>query len=168
MSQTRTDRLTGAVLLLVAVAWTAGAYWSIPGGDGGGQIGPRGFPLGMGILLGILSLFLLAGSVVNGESATLTDEDDLERPRTTRERFAEKWALVTTFGFLGAYVLLLDLLGFLIATIVAVASFLVIGLGKRSPRLVAGTALGLGFGIWLILGKAMGVYLPRGSIIDWF
>ena len=168
MSQAKTDRLTGSILLLVAVVWTAGAYWMIAGGDGGGQIGPRGFPLGMGILLGILSLFLLAGSFTNGEAGEASDEDSVERPRTPRERFAEKWSLVATFGFLAVYVLLLDLFGFLIATIVAVASFLVFGLDKRSPKLVAGTALGLGLGIWLILGKAMGVYLPRGSLIDWF
>lgn len=168
MSQTKYEQLTGGILLLVAVIWTAGVYWAIPGGDGGGRIGPRGFPLGMGILLGILSLFLLAGSVVNGETGVAPDEEGVERPRTARERFAEKWSLVATFGFLGAYVLLLDLFGFLIATVVAVAAFLGFGLDKRSPKLIAGTALGLGFGIWLILGKAMGVYLPRGSVIDWF
>jgi putative tricarboxylic transport membrane protein len=170
LSQTKSDRLAGGILLLVAIVWTAGVYWSIPGGSGEGQIGPRGFPLGMGILLGILSLFLLAGSFVSGETALPADEDEdgLEQPRTARERFAEKWSLVATFGFLAVYMLLLDLFGFLIATIVAVASFMVIGLDKRSPRLIGATSLGLGFGIWLILGKAMGVYLPRGSIIDWF
>lgn len=168
MSQTKLDRLAGSILLLVAVVWTAGAYWQIPGGDGEGQIGPRGFPLGMGILLGILSLFLIAGSLMNGEGGGASDEDTIERPRTTHERFAERWSLVATFGFLGVYMLLLDLFGFLIATVVGVASFLTFVLGKRSPKLVAGTALGLGFGIWLILGKAMGVYLPHGSLFDWY
>ena len=56
----------------------------------------------------------------------------------------------------------------LIATAVSVAAFLVFVLNKRSPLLVAGMSLGLAFGIWLILGKAMGVYLPHGSLIDWF
>ena len=168
MSQTKLDRLSGGILLVVAIVWTAGVIWLIPGGDGEGQIGPRGFPLGMGILLGILSLFLIAGSVMNGEGVGASDEDTIERPSTARERFAERWALVATFGFLGIYMLLLDLSGFLIATVVAVAAFLTIGLGKRSPKLIAGTALGLGVGIWLILGKAMGVYLPHGSLIDWY
>ena len=57
---------------------------------------------------------------------------------------------------------------FCIATIAATALFLVAVLDKRSPKLVALVSLGLAFGVWLILGKAMGVYLPRGSIIDWF
>jgi len=169
LPQIKSDRLAGGILLLVAVVWTAEAYWSLPGGSDAGQIGPRGFPLGMGILLGILSLFLLAGSAMNGQgNAGPSDEDRIERPRSARERFAEKWSLAATFGFLAVYVLLLDLFGFLIGTVAAVASFLVVGLDKRSPKLIAGTSLGLGFGIWLILGKAMGVYLPRGSIIDWF
>lgn len=168
MSQTKSDRVAGAILLLVALVWTVGVYLTIPGGSGEGQIGPRGFPLGMGILLGILSLFLLAGSLMNGDAGAPADEDSVERPRSARERFAEKWSLVATFGFLGAYVLLLDLFGFLVATVAAVASFLVLGLDKRSPKLIAATSLGLGLGIWLILGRVMGVYLPRGSIIDWF
>ena len=86
MSQTKLDRLSGGILLVVAIVWTAGVIWSIPGGDGEGQIGPRGFPLGMGILLGILSLFLIAGSIMNGQSdAAPADEDTVEAPRTPRQ-----------------------------------------------------------------------------------
>jgi Tripartite tricarboxylate transporter TctB family len=160
VSRSRTDRLAGGILLLLALAWIAGVYWTIPGGSGEGQIGPRGFPLGMGILLAVLSLFLIGSRNGANEEARPT--------RTALDRAAEIWALVATFGFLGVYVLLLDLFGFLVATIVAIAGFLVIGLDKRAPRLIAGISVGLAFGIWLILGKAMGVYLPRGSIIDWF
>jgi Tripartite tricarboxylate transporter TctB family len=151
------DRLTGGILLLVAVIWTAGVYATIPGGSGVGQIGPRGFPLGMGVGLGLLSLMMLASR--NG------DEASEPRPRVDG---AEIWALAATFGFLAAYVVLMDLFGFLIGTVAAVAPFLVLGLRKRSPKLVAAVSLGLALTIWLVLGKAMGVYLPRGSLIDWF
>jgi putative tricarboxylic transport membrane protein len=147
------DRLTGGILLLVAVIWTAGVYWTIPGGSGVGQIGPRGFPLAMGIGLGLLALCLVIAP-------------DGERRRSVDG--AEIWALGATFGFLTAYVILMDLFGFLIGTVAAVAPFLVFALRKRSPRLVAGVALGLALVIWLVLGKAMGVYLPRGALIDWF
>ena len=64
--------------------------------------------------------------------------------------------------------LLLDLFGFLIATAVSTAAFLIVALHKRSPKLVAAVSLGLALAIWLILGKAMGVYLPRGSLFDLF
>jgi putative tricarboxylic transport membrane protein len=151
------DRLTGGILLLVAAVWSAGAYWTIPGGAGVGQIGPRGFPLGMGIGLGLLSLFLLLAR--NGEPAA--------EPRTKKNIAAEIWALAATFGFLTAYVVLMDLFGFLIGTVAATAPFLVFVLRKRSPKVIAVMSLGLALAIWLILGKAMGVYLPRGSIVDW-
>jgi putative tricarboxylic transport membrane protein len=162
MSPSKSDRLAGGILLAVALVWTAGAYWSIPGGAGGGQIGPRGFPLGMGILLALLALALI------GSSYLARENEATEAKGPPIARWAEIWALTATFGFLGVYVLLLDLFGFLISTIVAVAAFLVIALDKRSPRQIAIISLGLAFGIWLILDKAMGVYLPRGSIIDWF
>jgi putative tricarboxylic transport membrane protein len=150
------DRLTGGILLLVAAIWTAGVYATIPGGSGVGQIGPRGFPLAMGIGLVLLALCLL-----------LAPHDEPEqKPQGTRA--GETWALGATFGFLSAYVILMDLFGFLIGTVAAVAPFLVFGLRKRSPKLVAAVSLGLALVIWLVLGKAMGVYLPRGSIIDWF
>jgi putative tricarboxylic transport membrane protein len=147
------DRLTGGILLLVAAIWTAGVYATIPGGGGVGQIGPRGFPLAMGIGLGLLSLIMIAAP--DGEQRRRVDG-------------AEIWALAATFGFLSAYVVLMDLFGFLIGTVAAVAPFLLFGLHKRSPKLVAGVALGMALIIWLVLGKAMGVYLPRGSIVDWF
>jgi Tripartite tricarboxylate transporter TctB family len=163
VSPSRIDRLTGGILLLVALAWTAGAYWTIPGGAGEGQIGPSGFPLAMGILLTVLSLALIGSSYLTPEAG-----ETAEPKGPAIERWTEIWALVATFGFLGVYVLLLDLFGFLVATILATAAFLVIAVDRRSPRFVAAVSLGLAFAIWLILGKAMGVYLPRGSIIDWF
>jgi putative tricarboxylic transport membrane protein len=163
VSPAKTDRLAGGILFAVALAWTAGAYWTIPGGAGEGQIGPRGFPLATGILLALLSLALIGSSYVTSAADEAGEAKALPPARGT-----EIWALVATFGFLAVYVVLLDLFGFLIATIASTAAFLVIALDKRSPRLIAGISLILAFAIWLILGKAMGVYLPRGSIIDWF
>ncbi len=162
MTSLNSDRLAGAVLLLVALLWIAGVFWTIPdvAGDGG-RIGPRGFPLAMGVMLAALSVLLIAGSFAAVDvDADRDDEHWFDR--------AEVWALASTFGFLGGYVALLTWVGFVIATAVSTAAFLVFVLKKRSPLLVLGMPLGLAFGIWLILGKAMGVYLPHGTIIDWF
>lgn len=162
MTSSKSDRLAGAILLLVAVFWIAGVFWTIPEVAGGsGRIGPRGFPLAMGVMLAALSTLLIVGSFVSAEvNADRNDERGFDR--------AEVWALVSTFGFLGGYVALLAWVGFVIATFVSTAAFLFFVLKKRSPLLVLGMPLGLAFGIWLILGKAMGVYLPHGAIIDWF
>ncbi len=162
MTSLKSDRLAGAILLLVALLWIAGVFWTIPdvAGDGG-RIGPRGFPLAMGVMLAALSVLLFAGSFAAAEAGA---DRDNERPFDR----AEAWALVSTFGFLGGYVALLAWVGFVIATTVSTAAFLFFVFKKRSPLLVFGMPLGLAFGIWLILGKAMGVYLPHGTIVDWF
>lgn len=162
MTSLKSDRVAGVILLLVAALWIAGVFWTIPdvAGDGG-RIGPRGFPLAMGVMLAALSALLIAGSFAAAEvDADRNDERWFDR--------AEVWALVSTFGFLGGYVALLAWVGFVMATTVSTAAFLFFVLKKRSPLLVFGMPLGLAFGIWLILGKAMGVYLPHGTIIDWF
>jgi putative tricarboxylic transport membrane protein len=161
VTQAKSDRLAGTILLLVAVVWIAGVFWTIPEVGGGARVGPRGFPLAMGVMLAALSLVLIVSSYF----ATELLEAPAGEPVNRR---IEAWALASTFGFLALYVLLLDLFGFLVATVAATALFLVAVVDKRSPKLVAGVSLGLAFGVWLILGKAMGVYLPRGSIIDWF
>lgn len=162
MAALKSDRVAGAILLLVALLWIAGVFWTIPDVAGEpGHIGPRGFPLAMGVMLAVLSVLMIAGSFAGGAAAA--DGED-------KGQFdgAEIWALIATFGFLGGYVALLAWFGFIVATTVATAAFLVVALKKRSPRLIVGMSLGFAIGIWLILGKLMGVYLPHGAIIDWF
>lgn len=160
MTRAKSDRLAGLVLLLIAGLWIAGVFWTIPEVAGSSRIGPRGFPLAMGVMLAGLSLFLIL-------AAGRDDAPEGER-RTRPDTQAEIWALAATFGFLALYVLLLDLFGFLIATAVSTAAFLIVALRKRSPKLIAAVSLGLALAIWLILGKAMGVYLPHGSLFDLF
>ena len=161
MTWSKSDRLAGVILLLVAVLWILGVFWTIPDVAEGTRVGPRGFPLAMGAMLAALSAVMIAGSFAAGEAGA-------EASAAGRFDRAEVWALVSTFGFLGGYVVLMAWFGFVVGTAAAVAAFLVFVLKKRSPQLIIGMSLGLAIGIWLILGKAMGVYLPRGSIIDWF
>lgn len=160
MTNNKSDRLAGTILLAVAILWLVGVFWTIPEVAGGARVGPRGFPTAMGVLLAVLSLFLIGGSLVGGDS--------IDEAEDRGERGSEAWALAATFGFLAVYVVLLDLLGFLLATVLSTASFMIFVLGRRSPVMVATVSLGLSVTIWLLLGKAMGVYLPRGSIVDWF
>lgn len=161
MTSSASDRIAGVILLLVAGLWIAGVYWTIPDVAGeSGRVGPRGFPIAMGVMLAALSALIIAGSFTTEADAERGDEGQFDR--------TEVWALLTTFGFLGGYVALMALFGFVIGTALSVAAFLVFAVKKRSPRLIVGMSLGLAVGIWLILGKAMGVYLPHGMLIDWF
>jgi Tripartite tricarboxylate transporter TctB family len=158
----KSDRVAGAILLLLALLWIVGVFWTISDVAGEpGHIGPRGFPLAMGVMLAVLSVLMIAGSFAGGAAAA----DGQDKGQFDR---AEVWALIATFGFLGGYVALLAWLGFVVATVVATAAFLVVALKKRSPPLIIGMSLCLAFGIWLILGKLMGVYLPHGAVVDWF
>jgi putative tricarboxylic transport membrane protein len=162
MTGAQRDRLAGLILLLVSAVWIAGVYLTIPAVASSARVGPRGFPLAMGVMLGVLSLILIVSSTMNGEKA------EARQTETKADSAAATWALLVTFGFLAAYAVLMNFFGFLVGTIVATAAFLVLALNRRSPKLIAAVSLGLAFGIWLILDKTMGVYLPRGSIIDWF
>ena len=88
-----------------------------------------------------------------------------EGPGAGRPRVAF-WAASVTVGSLVAYAALLESLGFLIAT----PAFLLFALGLvlrvRRPAVLVGVALGLPLAIHLVLGKVMGVYLPRGTLVD--
>lgn len=165
MTQLKSDRLAGAILFAVAVLWLVGVFWTIPEVADGARVGPRGFPLAMGVMLAGLSLILIVQSFVSDKTA---DESAEFSDDGVPDRRSDVWALAATFGFLALYVALLDQVGFLIGTIAAVAGFLVVVLKRRSPLTVAAVSLGLALTIWLVLGKGMGVYLPRGSLIDWF
>jgi len=165
MTELQRDRLTAVVLLAVAVIWIAGVYWTVPPAPGETQIGPRGFPLAMGYLLALLAVLMLVSGFVSSASAP----DRRPTAESHREAVrAEHWAVIATFGFVLVYVLALDLIGFVFATIVAVAAFLWFMLRVRSPWLLLGLPLGLGFGIWFIMNQLMGVYLPHGSLISVF
>jgi hypothetical protein len=157
VTPSKSDRLAGSILLLVALAWIVGCFWTIPEVAGGARVGPRGFPLAMGVMLAALAAILIAGSFAGGEVADDGDERSITR--------TDVWALASTFGFLAGYVVLMAWFGFLIGTIVSTASFLIVVLNKRSPVLIAGVSLGLAVGVWFILGKLMGVYLPHGTIV---
>ena len=160
MSPSTSDRVAGTILLLFAALWIVGVFWTIPEVTDSARLGPRGFPLAMGVMLAALSAMLIAGSFATAEP-TIGDSTE------SSVNHAELWALLSTFGFLGGYVVLMAWFGFLIATAVSIALFLIIALNKRSPALIVGMSLGLAIGIWLILGKLMGVYLPHGAAIDW-
>ncbi|MBI4275836.1 MAG: tripartite tricarboxylate transporter TctB family protein [Rhizobiales bacterium] len=164
MAQSIRDRLAGVVLLLFAVVWIAGVFWTIPEVSGDARVGPRGFPFWMGMGLVGLSLILIAGSFVrtNGNISLV------EVTKEKADARSEVWAAASAFGFLVVYILALDWLGFIPATVLVVAAFLWFVLGKRSPLLVAGLPVGLTLGIWYIMGKLMGVYLPKSDFIPLF
>jgi len=163
MTSQRRDRLAGSILLVFAGLWCWGAVTMIPAGVGPGPVGPRGFPLGLGLLLAALSAMLVASSFigVRGDPAD-------EAPQATRLG-VEAWAVASTLLILIGYGATMYAFGFILATALTVIAALVLVLGKRSWRLVGGLSLGTAFGTYIIFNKVLGVYLPHGRWLDfWF
>jgi len=161
MMERRRDRLIGLVLVAFAAAWCGIAYVTIPPGFGDAAIGPREFPLAVGLLLAALSALLFASSFLPEPAAAARRPDEL--PLGT-----EVWAAGSTVALLVVYALLMQWLGFVVATVIVVAVALRLVLNVRSPVLLIAMPLGLGFGIFFVMGRLMEIYLPRGTLIQPF
>jgi putative tricarboxylic transport membrane protein len=138
------DRLTGLVLLALAVAYgvTAGGYQAMIGDP----LGPAVFPTALAIALGALSLYLIV-------------RPDLE-PAWPLGRALLKQVL-TLVAFV-AYAYLLEPLGFLVSTFLAVA---VLGwlLGARLWQAgAAGVAIAIV--LFVLFDTLLGLPLPAGVL----
>jgi putative tricarboxylic transport membrane protein len=153
------DRLAGTILLIFAGLWCWGAVAMIPIGVGSGPVGPRGFPLGLGLLLAALSAMLVVSSF------TRQRKTDAEAPEAD-QLWVEVWAVSSALAILVGYAALMYAAGFIIATAVTVVLALVIVLGKRDWRLIGGLSLGTALGGYVIFNKILGVYLPHGRWLD--
>jgi putative tricarboxylic transport membrane protein len=163
MTTQGTDRLAGSILLVFAGLWCWGVVAMIPD-IGAAPVGPRGFPLGLGLLLAALSALLVISSFIGPRS------QPVEKPSAQAGQFwDELWAVSSTLAILVGYGVLMYATGFIIATVITVVASLVLVLGKRSWRLVGGLSLGTAFGGYIVFNKILGVYLPHGRWLDfWF
>ncbi len=159
MSTTLRSRIAGFVLLSIALVWIVLVYQTIAPGQSG-EVGPRAFPLFFGYVLAGLSLILLVQSF--WPRAGHADDDSDRFPAA----LPGEWiAVAITVVGLVVYGMLLEPFGFIPSTAVMVAVILFFGLRVRSPVLLAGMAIGLSLGCYLVFGKLLGTYLPPGEII---
>ena len=156
------DIILSTILLVVSALWCWGVVATIPGAEDGSRLGARGFPLGLGLLLGGLSLIVLLQSL---RPVAVETSDENTAPSGT-SRGVEIWAIAATVGLLVAYAALLEYTGFMIATALVVVTAVGPVLGIWRPKLILGMSLGLSLGIYLVFGKLLGVYLPYGKLIN--
>jgi putative tricarboxylic transport membrane protein len=156
------DILLSTILLVVSALWCWGVVATIPGAEDGLRLGARGFPLGLGLLLGGLSLVILLQSLKAGAVEKPGDETET----ADVSRGVEVWAIAATVGLLVGYAALLEYTGFMIATALVVATAVGPVLGIWRPKLILGMSVGLSLGIYLVFGKLLGVYLPYGKLIN--
>jgi putative tricarboxylic transport membrane protein len=139
------DRLFGGIAFLLALAFIAGAT-QIEAALIFDSLGPRAFPILIGVILAISSCYLILRP---------DPEPDWPAPRRVVEIL---FALVVML----AYGFLLEPLGFVIATAVA-AALLSWRLG--APLATAGlSGIGISVGIYVVFHLILGLSLARGPL----
>ena len=147
----RADRITAAVLLALAIAFSTGAlrhfaYWS-PNGPG-----PAFLPFWLGVVMAVLALLLLVGA---------WRERDPGEPWLPRGEGLRRLLLVLVAS--AVMVALLDRLGMALAT----ALYLVVvlrGLDRHPWPLTLAVAIGTALFDYLVFNRWLKVPLPVGTL----
>ncbi|MBL6929731.1 MAG: tripartite tricarboxylate transporter TctB family protein [Rhodospirillales bacterium] len=140
-----TDRITGTLLLLLAIAYSvAGAgfesdFISDP-------LGPNAFPVMLGSALGLFSLYLLFRPDPEPEWPSL---------KSWKRQGAALAALII-------YGIVLEFIGFIISSVVLVG-FLSQMLGGNR-RYMIGTGIGASIVLYFLFNNVLGLPLPAGEI----
>ena len=169
MSEKKRDVVTGMLLLTLSLVWMLIVWRTIPPGTGGGDIGPRAFPLLLGALLAVFSLWLTIAALGKRRDDAVTPgaEGAINEPEAAGVNGAAGLvAAILTVAHLLAYGFLMQRIGFVLATLVTVASIMLICTNDRSPLRIGAMSVGITFACWLIFGKILGVYLATGSWIN--
>ncbi len=159
MSENLRNRISGTVLLAVALVWIVLVYQTIAPSPGT-EAGPRAFPLFFGYVLAVLSLLLLFQSF---RTPALDLENETHDSATVLP--GGLTAVAMTIGSFVVYGMLLEPFGFIPSTAFVVAAILLFVLRVRSVLVIAGMSIGLSLGCYLVFGKLLGTYLPPGNII---
>jgi putative tricarboxylic transport membrane protein len=139
------DRLLGGVMLALALAFVAGAM-QIKSAIVFDALGPKSFPIIIGVLLALASLYPLFRP---------DPEPDWPPPARGLE-------IVAALGVMIAYALLLEPLGFVVATALA-AAVLSWRLGA-SLAIAAIAGVGIAIGIYVVFHLVLGLSLARGPL----
>lgn len=139
------DRLLGALAIIVAIAMIVGA-WQIQTGMMMDPLGPRSFPIIIAVILAVSGLYPLL-------------RPDPEPDWPARGRALE---IVLAVVVMIAYALLLEPLGFIIAS--ALAVFVLSWRLGGSPLGAVAIGIGVALLIYVVFHLILGLSLPRGPL----
>ncbi|MBI3452726.1 MAG: tripartite tricarboxylate transporter TctB family protein [Rhodospirillales bacterium] len=141
----RTDRISGAVLLglAVAIAWETRV---LPLGTFG-HPGPGAMPMALAFLLGLCATMVIVGG---GDA-----------PPLRAIRWQEGGHAAGILGSAAFAALALETLGYRL-TILAILVFLLGVMERRSPVAVALASFGISFGTYFVFADLLKVVLPTG------
>lgn len=162
MRAARLDQITGYLLLAFAAAWVLAVWQTVPAGTPG-TVGPRAFPLGLGVFLGVLALVLLASGYWKAAHQSADDVGETGAEGDASAGLLYPRLVFSIFLVIVAYGFLMEKAGFILATLVIVSVMVGVVLKIRNPITIVGMAVGLAFGCWLVFGKILGAYLPPGT-----
>lgn len=149
----KADLITGVVLLVIS-GYLIQEAWRMPASGTFGP-GPGFFPLGLGVIMAALAMILLATTWQRRATAK-----DMVSP------FPGKKALIaigSVLGGLAAYILLIEVLGFLMDTFLYVAFLLGVVERKRWPMTLM-VAVSTTAGLYFIFQVLLGIALPSNMI----
>lgn len=161
------DVWLGAVMVLIGSGWSWQAselLWApgttIPSG-------PGVFPFSLGLLLAFLGLLLIT-TAMNREKMSDPSANDgaIADGEPAPARRLEAAVVASTVLLFFGYAFLLDKIGFLLATPVAVIAALYLVVGVRSWLRILSMAAALTAGSYILFGVLLGTYLPRGAWIQ--
>ena len=169
MTNRMQDLVLGLVLVAVSGIWIWLVTTTIRGGFGGGDIGPRAFPLTFGIMLLVLSALVVLRALFAGPKSPEDAAAPMEQPVEDTGQAGGQTKFLPAFIVLGEivlYGLMLEKIGFLLATALIIVLIMFVNLRVRSLRLLVGMALGVPAFSWLLFQKLLGIYLAHGSWIN--
>ena len=161
MKARRTDLIAASILLAFAIAWSVTVYMTVPTKADG--IGPRDFPLLLGISLVVMSALMLLRTLGSGQPA---DDASDEEPTANPEYAGGGKFAVGIFLLVILYGFLIERTGFLLATPIVIIAALAGLLRMRNPVTILALAIGITAGCWLLFNKVLGIYMPPGSWIS--
>lgn len=170
----KVDMMVSGVLTVIGIAWTVEVARTIPAGTGGGDVGPRAFPLLYGVLLIVLAagwgvLRFLSQDAAPPRAAppsAVEAAEDAKEPAASDTPKARIMVLGMTLATVLLYGWLMTRVGFLLATFAVVLFSTIVILRERRPLVIGGMACGVTLAIWLIFEVLLGIPLAVGSWIN--
>jgi len=146
------------VLLLAFSVWWGYHTANLPSATMANAPGPRFFPWVLVGALALLSLLLLITSLKTGA-------DESRRPEANggigRQKLKKH---VAVFFIIFIYIVLVENIGFRLATFPILLIILRLVMGQKSWVVGIGTAAGITMGIYLVFRVLLGVPLPSGNL----
>lgn len=153
------QRITAIVLLALSVLWIKLAVnLPFPAFARAAKMGPGHYPIAVAFLLGILAVILF-WQTFHSETPSDPAKDDEKQDHDTHGLRH----LTIGFGFFLAYVILVQFIGFVLASILFVFCFVRL-IGKFNYWLSGLLALGIPVLLWTVFDYLLTVPLPKGPL----